>query len=130
MPATAAARISASPGTEAVCASLKSRENREVDPRVEVAERLHLQVREQPLDLFHAAEEHGHDDHRPGALGNPVAEVEARQPSRRHERGHDALDDEHGELAGGEQREQRRDHGDPAARSNRAGVAVRRRGPP
>ena len=83
-------------------------EDREVDFGVEVAERLHLQVRQEPLDVPDAAQEHGHDHHRAGALGDPFAEIEAGEPARRHERGHDALDDEQSEFARGEQREHRR----------------------
>ena len=98
-----------------------------MDVRVEVAERLHLEVREEALDLVDAAEEHGHDHHRAGALGDAVAEVEARQPARRHERRHEPLDEEHRELARGE-----RARGGPRPspvrrprRRRRAGVSVR-----
>ncbi len=39
-------------------------EDREVDVRIDVAERLHLEVREKLGDLLHAIENRRHDDHR------------------------------------------------------------------
>ena len=52
----------------------------------EVAERLHLQVLQRPLDDRHIAEKRGHDHDHPGALGDPFAEVEVGD-RRRRERG-------------------------------------------
>ena len=103
---------------------LEIAEDREVDPGVEVAERLHLQVRQEPVDLPHAAEEHGHDHHGAGALRDPFAEVEAGKPARWHERRHDALNEEYRELARGQQREQGRGGRHPGG-ARGAGVRIR-----
>jgi hypothetical protein len=87
---------------------LEIAQDREVDPGVEIAECLHLQVRQEPLDLAHATEERGHDHHRACAFRDPFAEVEAWEAARRHDRRHDALNEEHREFARGQQREQGR----------------------
>ncbi len=58
-------------------------EDREVDVRIEVAERQHLEVLEQRRHRVDAREQRRHDDHRPRVVGNAVGEVEARQPPRR-----------------------------------------------
>ena len=76
-----------------VGASLKSLEDREVDVRVEVAERQHLEVLEEPLDRLDARRAASGTTTIVRALsGMPGGEIEAGQPPRRDERGDDALD--------------------------------------
>ena len=57
-------------------------EDREVDARIEVAERQHLEVLEQLRDPLDARQERRHDDHGPRALRHAAQEVEAGQPPR------------------------------------------------
>ena len=57
-------------------------EQREVNARIEVAERLNLEVREQLVDRAHAAEQGRHDHHRAAILGHAAVEFETREHPR------------------------------------------------
>ena len=63
---------------------------------------------DQVLDAGQAAQQRRDGDHRAGALGHAALEVETREPARMDQRGHEALDELHRELARGEQHEQGR----------------------
>ncbi len=80
-------------------------EEGEVDARVEIAQRLHFEVGDEAIDLVDAADQDGYDHQRAEAFGDAVPEIEAREPAWHHECRHDALDDEHRELARGNERE-------------------------
>ncbi len=86
-------------------------QDRKVDVGVEVSEGLDLDVLEEMLDSLHAPEKRGDDDHRPRVLRNAVGEIQAGKPARRHPRRDDALHQERGELARGNQHEERCDGG-------------------
>ena len=107
MPARAAARIASSSGRCWASASVKSLSTREVQPRVGIAERVHLEVRQQLLDGVDAAEQRRHDDHRPALLGDAVLEIEPRQPARPAQSRRQPLHGGRREVAGRQQREQR-----------------------
>src|SRR6478735_8135844 len=66
-------------------------QDRKMDVRIEVAERLDLDVRQQRLDALDAVEDGRHDDHRPCRLGDAI-ELETRQAPRRDEPGNRALE--------------------------------------
>ena len=89
---------------------------------VQVAQRLHLQVFDQPGDSFDGFQECGDDDHRPRALGNPFGQINARQPSRGEERGRQFLDEEDGRVARRQENEER-DPAAPCVPGETAGVA-------
>ena len=75
-------------------------EDGEVDVRIEVAERLHLEVLDQLVHTGHAGQQGRDDDHRPRLLGDAGGEIEARQPPRRPSSVSDhALDAADGQLA-------------------------------
>ncbi len=106
-------------------------EHREVDVRIDVAERLHLEVCEKLLDLVHAIESGRHNHHRARGRRHRF-ELEARQPARRNQDADDALQDLDGELA-------RRDHGQqrdedqrrlPASRASARTTSRRQRAAP
>ena len=77
----------------------KVAEQREVDPRVEVAERLHFEVRDELLDAGDAVEQRRHDHHRPRRRRH-VVELDARQPSWRNQHADQALQQMDHQLAG------------------------------
>jgi hypothetical protein len=56
----------------------KIAEEREVDARIEIAERLNLEMRQQRVDGLHAAEQGWHNHHRATCLGNAALELETR----------------------------------------------------
>ena len=88
---------------------------REVHVRIEVAERLHLEMLDQlprPLD---AVEDRRDDHHRPRVVRD-AGEIEARQAARRDQVADDALDDLDRQLARRHQRQQR-DHTSSAPRA-------------
>jgi hypothetical protein len=92
-------------------------EDGEVDVRVDVAERLHLEMGEQALDALHAVEQGRDDHHRPRRRRYRV-ELEARKPSRRNQRADHPLQQLYRQLARGHDR-QEHDTG-----QRRAGPAV------
>ena len=91
----------------------KVAEEREVDPRVEVAERLHFEVRDELLDPGDAVEQRRHDDHRPRRRRH-VVELDARQPARRDQYPDQALQQMDHQLAGRHHGQQRH-HAEPHA---------------
>jgi hypothetical protein len=66
-------------------------ENREVDARIEFAEREHFDVLQERRDRRGARQHRRHDDHRAGFVWNPIREVESRQTARRNRPCDDAL---------------------------------------
>ena len=82
-------------------------QDREMDQRIEVAEREHLEALEQLGDPLDARQERRHHDHRPRVLGHAAQEVEARQPPRSGKARAQALDDGRGHVAGRQQQQQR-----------------------
>ena len=96
-------------------------EDREVDVRVEVSERQHLEVLEQLPDPLDARQERRHDDHGPRALRHPGEEVEAGEPPRSGEADAEALDDSDRHVT----RRQQQEEGHPGERPRRAAVPVR-----
>ena len=102
-------------------------EQREVEVRVEVADRLDLEVLDQ-LPRPRDAVEHGRDDHHgPRGGRHAAAQVEARQPPRLHQPGGDALHERRRQLGRRHQREQRGQREQARARSPRIRVQDRRR---
>ena len=103
-------------------------EEREVDARIEVAERLNLEVRQQLVDRAHAAEQGRHDHHRAAILGHAAVELETREHPRRDQPRQQALHRARRQLAGGDEREER-NQGDRSRRavSQRHGIRDRRR---
>ena len=91
MPARAAARIGASAGQLARVGVGEVAEDREMDARIEVAEREHLDVLEQRRHRGGARQHRRHDDHRAGVVRNAIGEVEAGQAARRDRPGDHAL---------------------------------------
>ena len=84
----------------------KVAEEREVDPRIEVAERLHFEVRDELLDPGDAVEQRRHDHHRPRRRRH-VVELDARQPSRWNQHADKALEQVDHQLAGRHHGQQR-----------------------
>ncbi|HXI32328.1 MAG TPA: hypothetical protein VNG89_28005 [Vicinamibacterales bacterium] len=68
-----------------------------MDLRVEVAERLHFEVRHQFLRTFDAVENRRDDHHRPGRFRNP-AQIKPRQATRRDEAAQQPLEDLNDDL--------------------------------
>ena len=97
-------------------------EDGEVNVRVDVAERLHFEVRDQITDALHAVEERRHDHHRPGRRRHRV-ELEPRKPARRDQVADHPLQNLDGQLACGHGRQER----DEDQRRRRASRATRRR---
>ena len=94
-PARAAARISASPGIVRGRGVAEVAQDREVDVRVHVPERLHLEVLEEPLDARRRSREaSGRRPSSARSRGRRPTRSRRGQPARRHERGHEALDEE------------------------------------
>ena len=85
---------------------LEVAEDREADPRIEVSERLHLEVLDELVHARSAREQCRDHHHRLGLLGHARLEVEPRQPARLRERRHQPLHDARGEVARGQEREQ------------------------
>ena len=81
-------------------------EEREVNARIEVAERLNLEVREQIVDRAHAAEQGRHDHHRATILGHSAVELETREHLRRDQSRQQALHRARRQLAGGDEPEE------------------------
>ena len=99
----------------------KIAEDGEVDVRVDVAERLHLEMREELGDVFDAIENRRHDHHRARRRRHAL-ELEPRQPPRRDQLADDPLQNLDGELARGNEREQR-DEGQRRAAASHARAA-------
>ncbi len=94
----------------------------EVDAGVEVPEGEHLDVLQEILHAGHAREQ-GRDDHQgPRVLRDPPLEVESREATRRCDAGGQALDEGDGELARGEEQEERHRDQRPARSTCDAGV--------
>jgi hypothetical protein len=82
-------------------------EDREVDVGIHVADRLHLEVLEKPLDVLRARQQRGDDDHRPAFGRDASGQVEPRQRLRADEPHHGPLDDRDGQVARREEGDQR-----------------------
>ncbi len=81
-------------------------EDREVDPRIEVAQREHLDVLQQRRDPVDARQQRRHDDHRAGRRRHALREIEAGQAARR-DRPHDrAVRERERDVRGRDQQEQ------------------------
>ena len=81
-------------------------EDREVDARIEVAQREHLDVLQQRRHRRGARQQRRHDDHRAGVVWNPIGEVEARQAARRDRPGDHALRERDRDVGRRDQQEQ------------------------
>ena len=79
-----------------------------MDVRIEVAECLNLDVRQQRPDTLDTVEDRWHDDHRPCRLRDAI-EVETRQAARWDQPGDRPLEDLDGEFGGGHHSQQRDD---------------------
>ena len=111
MPARAAARIAASSGSVLRIGVGEIAEDREMDARIEVAEREHLHVLQQRRHRFGARQQRGHDDHRAGIVRdalNAIGEVEAGQTARRERPGDHALSKRDRDVGGRDQQKQQR----------------------
>ena len=75
-------------------------EDREVDARIEVSERQHLDVLEKPGHVGHARQQRGHDHHGSRVVGDSRGEFEAGEASRRHPTSDQALHEGDRHLAG------------------------------
>ena len=84
MPARAAATSGASSSRIADVGIGDVAEDGEVDVRIEVAEREHLDVLQQRGHRFRARQHRRDDDHRAGVVRDAIGEVEAGQPPRRN----------------------------------------------
>ena len=74
--------------------------------RVDVAERLHFEVRDQLVDTLYAVEERRYDDHRPRRRRHRVV-LEARKPAWRNQIADHPLHHLDGQLARGHDRQER-----------------------
>ena len=81
-------------------------EDGEVDVRVDVAERLHFEVRHQIADALHAVEERRHDHHRLCRRRHGL-ELEPRQPARWNQVADQPLQNLDGQFACGDHRQER-----------------------
>ena len=87
-------------------------EDREMDARIEVAEREHLHVLQQRRHRVGARQQRRHDDHRAGVVRdalNAIGEVETRQTTRRERPGDHALSERDRDVGGRDQQQQQRD---------------------
>ena len=117
MPSWAAARIASSSGMSRAGASVKS-------PRIakwmcgsRLPRASTSRCSTSSLDLGHAGEQRGHDHHRPRVRGNPVRELEAGEPPRRGQARGQPLHEGDGQVAGGQEQQQRDHHLHPARRA-------------
>ena len=74
--------------------------------RIEIAECLNFDVRQQCTDTLDTVEDRWHDDHRPCRLRDAI-EVETRQAPRRNQPGDRSLEDLDGEFGGRHHSKQR-----------------------
>ena len=108
MPSRAASSSAASVGHLAARRVDEVAEDREVDARIDVGQRRHLEPLEQFLDLGDRGQQHRNDDHRAGVWRQPVLELETQQPSRADEQRHEPLHDDNRHFARRHQQQQRR----------------------
>ncbi len=87
----------------------KVAEHGKVNVRIDVAERLHLQVREELRHIPGPIQDRGDDDHRARG-GWHALELQARQPSRRDQLADYTLQDLDGQFTGRHDREQGHQH--------------------
>ncbi len=81
-------------------------EDREMDARIEVPQREHLDVLQQRRHRGGARQHRGHDDHRAGVVWNAIGEIEARQATRRDRPRDHALSERDRDVGRGDQEEQ------------------------
>ena len=86
----------------------KVTQDRKMDVRIEVAECLNLDVRQQRTHTLDTVEDRWHDDHRPCRLRDAI-EIETRQAPRWDQAGDRPLEDLDGEF-GGRHHSKQRDH--------------------
>ena len=84
-------------------------EDGEVDARVQIAEREHLEMLEQRRDGVRAREQRRHDHHRPRVVGHAFGEIEPRQPARRNRPGTESLHEGDGDVERRDDEERERD---------------------
>ena len=84
-------------------------EQGEVNVGVEVSQRLYFELLEQPVHAVQVVEQGRHDDHGATFFRDAAMQLEPGQPQRGHHRGQEALNPQHGQLAGGDQHQQRDD---------------------
>ena len=78
-------------------------EQAEMDVRVHVPERMHLEVLDQSSGALDRRDERGHDHHGAGLLGHAATQVESRQRQRAHQAMDGAMHERHRQLAGREE---------------------------
>jgi hypothetical protein len=93
------------------------REQGELDRRIDVRERLDLEVFDERVDVLHARDERRHDHHGVRVRRNLVGQLDTRQPAWRGDPRDQALDEHEAELTRGQEGDQRREvrHDAPAA---------------
>ncbi len=73
-------------------------QDREVNVRIEIADRLDLEVIDESVDTLDAVDDRWYDHHRP-RISRKTVVFQPRQAARRYQRGEDALDDLNGKFA-------------------------------
>ena len=94
----------------------------EVDVRIAVAQRQHLEVLDQLGDPAHAREQRRDHDHGAMLRGHAAHEIDARQPARGPDARREPLHDGDGEFRCRQQEEQRRDTFPPDVTADAAHV--------